>query len=69
MLRGIEGTEPIQSGTGELKADLIAACTYLKETWKSGGVNLFSLVADGKGRGNSCQLQLGKFGVDIKKNF
>lgn len=52
-----------------LKADLITACNYLKLTWKSTGVKPFCVVADDKTRGNSYQLRLEWFSLDIKKSF
>ncbi|CAM5153079.1 unnamed protein product [Eretmochelys imbricata] len=52
-----------------MRWDLIAAFNYLKGGSKEDGSRLFSVVADDRTRSNGLNLQWGRFGLDIRKNF
>jgi len=52
-----------------LKGNLITLCNYLKSGCSEAGVRLFSQVSRDRMRGSVLKLCLGRFSLDIRKNF
>ena len=46
---------------------MIAACQYLKGSYRKEGDRLFSRVCGGRTRGNDFKLKEGRFTLDIRK--
>ena len=52
-----------------LQGDLIVAFQYLKGAYKQEGKWLFTMVGSDRTRGSDFKLRLGRFRLDIRRNF
>jgi len=52
-----------------LWGDLIAACQYLKGTYRNDGENLFTRACCDRTRSNSFKLREGRFRLHIRKKY
>ena len=73
---GEQVLEGVAKGTGvvclerrRLGGDLIALCKYPKGGGRLVGVGLLSKITGDRTRGNSLNIHLGRFRLDIRKNF
>lgn len=53
----------------QLSGDLIAACSNLNGNYPDGRTKFFQVLADGKIRGNSPRVQLGRFSLSITEKL